>query len=132
MQNLAIGDVNKVANIHAILNRTQFVRTTGNDLEFLTTVPHHFTSDAGGAFPPGLVHFYQPGGIAARDDLLRQQLERNGNLDATSALRIAGATGGQPGTYLVESHGRFYGVRIKGQIEHEGTKYGILTRIVRY
>ena len=132
MQNLTIGDVKKVPNIHAILSRTQFVRDTGNDLEFLTMVPHHFTSEAGDSFPFGAVHFYQPGRIAARDDLLRQQLERNVPLNATDALRIAGATVGKPGTYLVESHGRVYGVRIKGQIEHEGTMYGILTSIVRY
>ena len=98
----------------------------------MATIPHHFTSEAKGEFPLSVVHFYQPGGIAARDDLLRRHLEKAGVSDVTAALRIAAATRGVPGTYTIEYQGRVYSVRIRGQIKHEGNLYGILTSITRY
>ena len=77
---------------------------------------------------------FHPKGVAAKVHSLAEQARKN-NLDPRKLklyLEIASATNGNPGNYQIVFDEIPYDVRIKGQVLHDGSIYGLLTRIARY
>src|SRR3989344_2028105 len=74
----------------------------------------------------------QYGNVASRKDYLEENIKRN-RLDISHLeyLQLASLTEGNKGNYYISYNNQIFGIRIKGQIDLNGTNYG-LVRNVRY
>ncbi|HLC62159.1 MAG TPA: hypothetical protein VJI52_04040 [Candidatus Nanoarchaeia archaeon] len=75
-------------------------------------------------------HLFHDAGVAARTDIIRDQLRR-GNLpeDMELYIRLAGLTGGKQGDYNILLGRKLYRVRVNGEVNLGDRSYGRVTKI---